>query len=186
MAQEFRFPIPSRERIVLIAVGLMGTGLIVAVLWLIRQLGLDVDMSLGELAAESTQLRGALASLVVVHLIACIAGVHHMRRWAATSVSFTDDGLVQFRQPGAVPGTAGTEVTFAAEAIDGLWIERRRVGAAWRIEFRVRAGRDELRLPLEHVVEEPRRTRGQTLARWSDHPVVVAFSDRAGVDVDVA
>jgi len=185
VAQEVRMPIPSRERIVLIAVGLMGTGLVVAVLVMITQFAADMDVSFAELTSRSTQLRGALAALVVVHVIAVVAGLHHMGRWARTSVTFDDDGLVRFRQPGVVPGAAGTELSFDAASIDALTLERRRRGAAWRIELHVRAGRDELHLPLEHVVEDPPRRRGNRPDAWRDHPLVTAFSDRASVDVVV-
>jgi hypothetical protein len=187
VTQEFRFPIPSPERIVLVTMGLLGTGLVVGIFVLLARLGADVGTGLLELTGRSAQLRAALVGLVLVHTFASTIGVHYMRRWAATVLTFDDeDRFVRFRQPGAVPGAGVAELGFAVDAVERLELIRRRAGGGSRIELHVRAGRDLLRLPLEHVVESPRRIRSKRPNGWHDHPVVVAFSERTGLDVDAA
>ena len=175
---DYRFPIPSAERVLLLVSGITATAML-PMIWRVVSVAVDsTGMSLWEFMSYYGEVRVPIAGVLVVWLLSVWAGCSWWLQKSGTLLTCGPE-QIRFSRPsfGGLPGTARSLEGRPAEILF-LHVGRRMRGAqiAWCVEFRLQ-GRVVL-LNLEHAIatDHPRPVRPRDGAGAMSHPLVAELS----------
>ena len=189
MAKTFKFPVPREERIVLLTAALATPGLVATLVVMLANIAASGDVSLLELFDQSRALRASFAGMLLIY-VSALYGLWAFSRVKDGSRLEVGD-TIRFSRPGApLTGWFARDVSFPAERVDRLQVDRVRRGTVERVEVLVGAGREEIAVNLEHCVaadvDAPPRRRGPLpRAEWAEQPLVTALAEATGVSPQV-
>jgi len=176
--KEYRFPIPSAERVLLLVSGITATAMI-PMIWRVVSVAVDVTgMTLLEFLSYYSEVRLPLAGVLIVWVLAVWAGCSWWLQKSRTILRFDSERIRYSRTGfGGLPGTARSLEGRPSEVLS-LHVVRRMRGAqmSWCVEFRLQ-GRTVL-LNLEHATstDQPRPVRPRDGAGALSHPLVAALA----------
>lgn len=177
---------PQQERVLLVVTLLVGALVLATSVWRVAGVASSHEMTAASLYGVSAGLRGAIAALVVIWVLAAWAAWSYASVKAGTRLDIDGDGTLRYVRPDVpIVGRGGEELTVAREHVDDLRVLRARRVGGMRTELRVRAGRDEIALNLDHALGPEHTPDGRPVPRdtWLTHPLVVEVAEATGRDV---
>ncbi|MFT4704233.1 MAG: hypothetical protein ACI81R_001929 [Bradymonadia bacterium] len=171
---EFRFPIPRAERLTLLIGASAAVGVLLALLVILRNFAAGANLSLGEFFAREPALRLQFAALCAVNVIALYALASFVRS-KSSAILVIGSEFVRFTRRGAFGLPIGAaDVTMTCSDVDVLRAQRVRRGSVVRVEAEILAGRETIRVNLEHASPGLPITTSNS-ATWLAHPLMKAL-----------
>ncbi len=174
---------PRQERMLLAVTLIVGALVIATSVFRIASVASEHDLTTSALYGMSGSLRAAVAGLFVVWLVGAYAAWSYASVKAGTRFEIADDGTLRYERP-PIPLLRRGEASLVVsrEHVDDLKVLRARRPSGTRTELRIRAGRDEVVLNLDHAETDGVSSDGRPISRerWLEHPLVVAVAEATG------
>ena len=169
----FRFPSPPSERIFLLVLMLIG----IAWLPMAGLIGSDYaahnELSLSELFLLSPQLQKLTFSIIALLFISEIIAFLFLFIKGSSIIRIGLEGIRFKRRGIPVFGWFSRDVFFSHNAIERIEIGKVRRVTVFRVEVRIIAGIDEIRVNLGHAMNENSKIMSvKNKKAWAKHPLV--------------